>query len=164
MQYIYLLQPHPTLQVPLIHFFFTRCCFTSESDSTHVANEDRECKKKFSPAMFIPIIAKNKPSKPKFFRTQSPRITIATTCCATYASSGWYRYPKSSAHPAHAHSWATIRKDRFLHRWRSAASRIPDLPCLRCINRPSSSLQHPSRPSPISATTKQSKPVRSLRA
>lgn len=25
-------------------------------------------------------------------------------------------------------------------------SRIPDLPCLRCINRPSSSLQHPSRP------------------
>jgi hypothetical protein len=62
-----------------------------------------------------------KASKPKFFRTQSPRITMATTCCATYASSGWYRYPKSSAHPAHAHSWATIRKDRFLHRWRSAA-------------------------------------------
>lgn len=163
MQYIYLLQSHYRFH---LYFFFTRCCFTSESDNTHVANEDRKCKKKISPAMFIPIIAIQiqKASKPKFFRTQSPRITMATTCCATYASSGWYRYPKSSAHPAHAHSWATIRKDRFLHRWRSAASRIPDLPCLRCINRPSSSLQHPSRPSPSSATTKQSKPVRSLRA
>lgn len=118
--YIFVTTP-PHITGSTYTFFFTRCCFTSESDSTHVANEDRECKKKFSPAMFIPIIAKNKPSKPKFFRTQSPRITIATTCCATYASSGWYRYPKSSAHPAHAHSWATIRKDRFLHRWRSAA-------------------------------------------
>jgi hypothetical protein len=43
MQYIYLLQSHYRFH---LYFFFTRCCFTSESDNTHVANEDRKCKKK----------------------------------------------------------------------------------------------------------------------
>lgn len=118
--YIFVTIPHYRFH---LYFFFTRCCFTSESDNTHVANEDRKCKIKNShrPCSSQSLPYKYKASKPKFFRTQSPRITMATTCCATYASSGWYRYPKSSAHPAHAHSWATIRKDRFLHRWRSAA-------------------------------------------
>jgi hypothetical protein len=52
--YIFVTIPHYRFH---LYFFFTRCCFTSESDNTHVANEDRKCKKKISPAMFIPIIA-----------------------------------------------------------------------------------------------------------
>lgn len=166
MQYIYICyNPTPHYRFHL-YFFFTRCCFTSESDSTHVANEDRKCKKKNLTGHVHPNHCHTKTSRQNQSSSgRSPHESQWQQPAALHMPARDGIDIQNHQLTLHMHIPGRLYgKIGFCIAGEALQVAFQISPCLRCINRPSSSLQHPSRPSPSSATTKQSKPVRSLRA